>query len=179
MKQVEVSIQGLSPLLMHRYPLEPIEGLDKRSPQEQAEVSAYRDQHTKGLYVPALNLQRSLISAATYSKGKGRASLQKQAAACLSVQPFHLDLGTTEFEIDAQAVVVPATKGRVVRYRARLDAWSLKFDLAWDETLLRPSEVRRIVEDAGQRVGLLDFRPERKGPYGRFMVVYWAGGSDE
>jgi len=30
-----------------------------------------------------------------------------------------------------------------------------------------------VVDDAGVRVGLLDFRPERKGSFGRFMVVEW------
>jgi hypothetical protein len=30
-------------------------------------------------------------------------------------------------------------------------------------------------------VGLLDFRPEKKGPYGRFVVTLWEplGGKDE
>lgn len=31
----------------------------------------------------------------------------------------------------------------------------------------------RIVDDCGTRVGLLDFRPERKGPFGRFVVTKW------
>jgi len=29
------------------------------------------------------------------------------------------------------------------------------------------------VDDTGQRVGLLDFRPEKKGPFGRFVVTRW------
>ena len=33
--------------------------------------------------------------------------------------------------------------------------------------------LKAIVDDAGDRVGLLDFRPERKGPFGRFMVTAW------
>jgi len=33
--------------------------------------------------------------------------------------------------------------------------------------------LRHIVDDAGSRVGLLDFRPERKGPFGRFIVIEW------
>jgi hypothetical protein len=33
--------------------------------------------------------------------------------------------------------------------------------------------VRVIVNDAGSRVGLLDFRPEKKGPFGRFSVIKW------
>jgi hypothetical protein len=33
--------------------------------------------------------------------------------------------------------------------------------------------VRQLVDDAGQRIGLGDYRPARKGPFGRFKVVHW------
>jgi hypothetical protein len=45
--------------------------------------------------------------------------------------------------------------------------------LEYDDTLLSEKEVREILDNAGRRVGLLDFRPERKGPFGRFMVTAW------
>lgn len=34
-------------------------------------------------------------------------------------------------------------------------------------------QVRRVVDDTGSRVGVLDFRPQRRGPFGRFQVVSW------
>lgn len=34
-------------------------------------------------------------------------------------------------------------------------------------------QVREIVDTAGRRIGLLDYRPETKGPFGRFMVTAW------
>jgi hypothetical protein len=70
-------------------------------------------------------------------------------------------------------VVVPATKGRVVRHRPRFDEWRVTYSVEWDETLMTEGQVRRIVDDTGSRVGLLDFRPEKKGPFGRFVVVEW------
>jgi hypothetical protein len=158
---------------MHRFPAVMPEGLDKKSPEERAELAAYRTPDDGELYIPAINLQRSLVGAAAYSKGKGRASLQKQVAACLMVSPEYLRLGRKDFAIDARPVVIPATKGRVMAFRPRLDEWSVSFTVEWDDTLLRESEVRRIIDDAGSRVGLLDFRPERKGPFGRFVVVKW------
>lgn len=168
-----VTIKGTSALLMHKFPMVPVEALEKRPPEEQAELSAYRDQDTGELYVPGLNLQRSFVAAAAYSKGKGRASLMKQAAACLVVDPEYLLLGAKDFKVDVRPVVIKATQGRVLRYRARLDDWQVQFSVSWDPTLLKESEVRRIVDDAGSRVGLLDFRPEHKGPFGRFVVVHW------
>ena len=31
----------------------------------------------------------------------------------------------------------------------------------------------QLVDDAGQKIGLGDYRPARKGPFGRFSVVSW------
>lgn len=64
----------------------------------------------------------------------------------------------------------------LLRHRPRLDKWKAAFGLLYDETLMKPEQVRRIVDDCGSRVGLLDFRPERKGPFGRFMVTKWENG---
>jgi hypothetical protein len=174
MRTVSVAIKGVSPILMHAFPMVPIEALEKKSPQEQAEIAAYRDPETRGLYVPAVALQRCFVNGATYSKGKGRASLQKNVAACVLIGPEErLALGQETFTVDARPIVVPATKGRVMRYRPRLDSWELAFTIDFDENLLTEAQMRRIVDDSGSRVGLLDFRPEKKGPFGRFMVTNW------
>lgn len=172
-RTVGVTIEGLSALLMHAFPLTPVEALEKKTPEEQAEHAAYRDPDSGELYVPGVALQRSLINGAAYCKGKGRASLQKSAAACLIVSPERVSLGCREYVVDCRPVVVPATKGRVLRYRPRLDKWRLSFQLDYDDTLLSTKQVRDVVDNAGTRVGLLDFRPERKGPFGRFNVVEW------
>lgn len=172
-EEMKVEIKGISPLLQHSYPMVAVEGLEKKTIEEQAEFATYRDPDTNELYVPGINLQRALVAAAVYSKGKGRASLQKNAAACLLVSPERLGLGTKDYIIDSRPVVIPATKGRILRHRPRLDEWGLIFQLEYDDVLLRETEVRRIVDDAGSRVGLLDFRPERRGPFGRFIVIRW------
>jgi hypothetical protein len=173
MKSIEVRITGISPLLMHRYPAIAIESLEKKPIEEQAELCAYRDEASGGLYVPGNALMRALVNGAAYSKGKGRASLAKVASAGIFVSPEYLDLGVSKYEIDARSVVIPATRGRVMRYRPKLSTWSVGFTLEYDETLMTPEQVRRIVDDTGQRVGLLEFRPEKKGPFGRFVVTSW------
>jgi len=89
------------------------------------------------------------------------------------VQPEFVGLGTKKYEIDSRAVVVPATKGRIVRHRPRLDSWKVTFKLGWDETLITEMQVKRIVEDMGKRVGLLDFRPSNNGSFGCFELAKW------
>jgi len=175
-RKIKVTIKGTSPLLMHKFLMEPIEALEKRSPAEQAEIAAYRNPDSGNLYIPGVAIQRGLIQASAYSKGKGRASLVKTAAACFLVSPEYVDLGTKTFEIDARPVVIKATQGRVMRFRPRLNDWLATFTLEYDDTLLTENQVRRIVDDMGVRCGLLDFRPERKGPMGRCVVVKWNAG---
>ena len=172
-QKVSMKLQGISSLLMHAFPMVSIEAFEKKPVDEQAELAAYRDPQTKELYVPGINVQRAFIAGATYSKGKGRASLQKQAAACLQVTPERILLGVKDYAIDSRPVVIPATKGRVMRHRPRLDNWRLEFDLEYDDTLLAVEQLRHIVDDTCSRVGFLDFRPEKKGPFGRAMVIHW------
>lgn len=172
LQSIKVVIKGNSPLLMHRFPMEPVEAMEKKSPEEQAEIAAYRD-GDGGLYIPGTCLQRALVAGGAYSKGKGRATLQKIVAACVFVTPEYLSLGVTEYKIDARSVVISATKGRIIRYRPRLDDWEVGFGLEYDERLVNEKQLRRVVDDTGERVGVLDFRPEKKGSFGRFMVVQW------
>lgn len=170
---VQVTIEGLSPLMMHAYPTVPIEGLDKMVPEKQAEFAAYRIPETRELYIPAINMQRALVAGAAFSKGKGRATLAKAVAACVMVNGVYLGLGTTDYMIDSRPVVIPATKGRVMRHRPRLDAWKVSFEMSYDDTLLSAKQIRQVVDDTGKNVGILEFRPATKGPLGRFIVTSW------
>jgi len=172
-KGIRCAIEGTSALLMHSFPMEPIEAIAKKTKEEQAEYAAYRDPDTGELYIPGIAIQRALVGAAVYSKGKGRASLQKVVAACVIISPERCGLGVKEYLVDSRPVVVPATKGRIIRHRPRLDTWTVEFFIDYDDTLMTSIQVRKVVDDAGSRVGLLDFRPERKGPFGRFIVIKW------
>lgn len=175
MTKVDVTIKGVSPLLMHRFPLGEAEGFEKWPPEKQAEWAAYRDESSGMLFVPGTNVYRALVSSASFSKGKGRGNLSRLVAGALLVSPEVISLGVKDYAIDTRIVTNPVTRGRHPRVRPRLDAWALSFTLEWDEAgaLLSPKQIREIVDTAGTRVGLLDYRPEKKGPFGRFMVTSW------
>ena len=89
------------------------------------------------------------------------------------VSPEIISLGIKIFKVDSRPVVVPATKGRILRHRPRIDNWEIAFTLEYDNILLNEPQVRKIVDDMGSRVGLLDFRPEKKGMFGRCIVTEW------
>lgn len=174
MKTIAVKVKGLSSLLMHSFPMVPIDGLEKKSPEEQAALCLYRLNGKEGeIYFPGSSLQRALVAAGGFSKGKGRASLSRTVAASVFVTPEAIILKPQKYVVDSRPVVVPATRGRVLRHRPRFDQWVLEFEIQYDETMLKESEVRKIVDDAGQKCGVGDFRPACKGPFGRFMVTEW------
>ena len=173
MNTIQVRIKGVSALLMHAYPMIEIEALEKKSPEEQARFAEYRSPDDEMLYIPGTAIQRAFVAAAAFSKGKGRASLQKTVAACLMVSPERCSLGVKDYVIDSRRVVIPVTRGRVIRHRPRLDEWQCAFSIDYDDDKLTEKQVRKIVDDAGSLVGLLDFRPACKGPFGRFIVIEW------
>ena len=67
----------------------------------------------------------------------------------------------------------PATGGRRLCYRPRFDEWSLSFTLTLDDGAMAEKMLRLIVDDAGRRIGLGDFRPDCKGMFGKFDVTSW------
>lgn len=74
------------------------------------------------------------------------------------------------FEVDARPVAIPATKGRVMRYRPRFEQWAAKFDIVVNDDMLEVNFVHQLLTEGGQNFGIGDFRPEKGGPFGCFLV---------
>lgn len=183
--QVKVTIQGTTPLLMNRFTeaneVKVSSGLSgvhvggKPSPREQAQARAYADE-TGALFIPGPNIFSCLIQAGTFHKsGKSKVTTMKSSLipAGMSVLEIVCPLNTKDFEVDSRSVVIPSTGGRIMCHRPRLDSWQFSFTLDIDTEMFSPQFARLLVDDAGRKVGLGDFRPARKGPFGKFHVVKW------
>jgi|SRR5215813_10125722 len=173
-----IEIIGISPLLMHKFDENDLKSPSKNkniTPIEQAEKFAYKTEDGN-LYVPMECIYACLINGGKFSKlGKNKITTLRSSlvpAGINMVDKICL-LGTKEFTVDSRAAVNPSTGGRVMVHRPRLDEWKLSFSLDVDTNLFPESAVRTIVDDAGIRVGLLSFRPERKGYFGKFKVEKW------
>lgn len=185
--KITVTIEGLTPLLMNRFTDEAeiattsghspaLRGSGKGPPREQAERTAYRNPATGELFLPGPNVLAALVEAGKFHKlGKNKVTTQKSSLvpAGLLVDEIMVPLGTTEFEVDSRRVRIPATGGCVMRHRARLDRWKATFSLEVDETVFDSAFVRALVDDAGKKVGVGDYRPATRGPFGRFLVTHW------
>jgi len=174
---IHVQISGITPLIVNRFHEEAqqeatggVHGRRERpSPEEDARDRLYEADGAP--YFPAENLRQSIIGAASRTK-IGRRAATTDVAAALFITPFALPIAG-EWHVDSRPVVIPATKGRILRHRPMFDDWAIALDLQIDVDLIDTRTVRKILDDAGNYVGIGDFRPARKGPYGRFRVDSW------
>lgn len=183
--KVAVTIQGITPLLMNRFTeasevsvsggTSPVLRGDKGTPREQAERKRYADEQGN-LFIPGANIFACIIAAGTFHKaGKSKITTQKTSLipAGIIISEIVCPIKGSAWEVDSRSVVIPSTGGRIMCHRPRVDNWSTTFTLEIDERMFTPNLVRAIVDDAGSKIGLGDYRPSRKGPFGRFVVNGW------
>jgi hypothetical protein len=175
---IDIEISGVTPLLMNRFNIDEQQLKKEKdlTPREAAQRVCYIDEHNK-LFYPTTNLYACIIEAGKFHKdGKVKVTTARSslipAGVMIKDQYVYFKKPNT-WEVDSRAVVVPSTGGRIVCHRPRLDDWCLDFSLDVDVKMFNPKTIRSIVDDAGSKVGLGDFRPSRKGIYGRFVVTNW------
>jgi len=181
-----ITIEGVTPLLMNRFPEEneinisgstsPVLAGDRETPREQAQKKAYRNKDTGELEFPCQNIMACIIEAGKFfTQGKSKLTTQKASLipAGVAVEGLTVPFGLDDFEVDSRSVVIPSTRGRAMCHRPRLDKWKLTFSIFIDESLFDPKFVREIVDRAGKTVGLGDYRPSCKGSFGKFVVKHW------
>ena len=183
MKSLRCEVNGLTALLMHN-PVGQMGGSPegKRpkvpSPEDEAKRSRYL---LKGdeLGIPTIALRNCILSG---SKGfkVGKYSLYAMLGGCLSILPedgfvplLRGGKSIKDYTVDIRRAVVQ--KQGILRARTKVELpWQVVFDVLWEDAILPPSfpnTLQEIIEKAGTTVGLLDYRPERKGWFGKFELV--------
>jgi len=176
MARYKVKIKGITPLLMNK----PEEyGFDEQWVEKKASTD-WEKEALKKLYVnsegkiyqPSTHIERSLIDAGKKIKvkGQGKATYSKIFGSMLSVEEFEIIHKNQSYEIHKTLVVIPSTKGRVMRYRPLFKKWELEFNITFEDEI-SPEVVKEALEIAGKYVGIGDWRPEKKGKFGKFQVV--------
>jgi hypothetical protein len=183
---IKIRIEGTTPLLMHRFTDEAAMKATSgngaaqvggtKSPQESAAESLYVTE-TGEVIIPQPNLFRCIMDAGTFFKaGKSKVTTQKSSLipACLAMgDPHYPLLFEQPWKVDTRPVRIPSTGGRILRHRPCFEDWAVEFEVGLDTVILAPKLLREIVDAAGSRIGLGDFRPATKGPFGRFVVTSW------
>lgn len=175
--RVRVIVDGLSPLLTHNPESMGVSNDAKKGgripdPETEAEAGVYRlADGTCGIKGEAF--RASLLKAAGAWKMK-RSTAASRLAHVTVVQellPLLRRDGTpiSDYAIDRRRAIV--VRAGIVRARPRFDEWSVDLTFQYDPILVdEPKLILNILQDAGGRVGVGDYRPGTKGWFGRFTV---------
>ena len=188
MKVIDITIQGVTPLLMHRFTDEEQASATRKTrasvktgggmkPYDIAEQFLYKDDGGN-IVMPQPNLFKCIINGGKFFK-VGNSKMTTQTS---SLVPAYAMIPTEfvklEHEqpwvVDSRTVVNPTTHGRITTHRPRFNDWECTFPVELEDDDISEAFFREIVDAAGRRIGLCDFRPERKGFFGRFVVKHWS-----
>lgn len=171
----EVTIQGTSDLLFHRWNCEAVAekaAAKKGSAAKKCDnLESYVYRNEKGqLSLPGEYLRMSFIGASKFrqdprSPRKSMMDLAKAAVVCLTPLAS-LGLKTWDYEDRRRCVV---QKAAITRVRPAVKAgWQASIQLQCNlPEYLSPQLLNEVIQQAGKLIGLGDFRPT----YGRFQVV--------
>lgn len=175
MKQIEATIEGISPLLMHRFPMteDNVKSKAKNQRQTQDDVESYLYlDHNKLLVQPSTHIVSSLKKAGAKFQIPGQGKLTYKnlmGSGAVIIDPDMIPHIHQKWEIDRRPVVVQ--RARIVRSRPILNKWRLSFSVDYDDDEISKDTLKELFDFAGRRVGIGDFRPEKGGPFGRFIVT--------
>lgn len=179
-----IEVEGISSLLMHN-PAGSMVASDGGggvkgptripSPTDEAARSVYADEDG-GYYIPAVAFRNALLSAGTGKKIGKMSAIRAMSAGvfnaetrCLLFDPKTKKPIKTH-RVHTVRAVIPSSKAAVIRGRAEVPTWATKVAFEVDTDFITVGQVKELFALAGRMIGVLDWRPERKGPHGRFKV---------
>lgn len=187
MYTVSTIIEGIAPLMQHRFPMPDFSSMSKggqKSTGSKDYTQEWKDYfYADGdgqIYQPASHIEGALIKAAVGFKvaGKRGKTYKDLFQANIFVDPINIphlgfcvpdELDTDADKplyLDARPVVVQ--RARVVRIRPCFKAgWQLSFEIQVIDDEIQPGLLHDVLTLAGKTVGIGDYRPR----FGRFNVV--------
>lgn len=182
MEKIQVEIEGTTSLLQNKYNIEQEKERQKGhrvtktyDAKEEAKKSAYWSSDGKHLIIPSQVLYASILNASSFHK-INRRSAKSILAGSIRIEPEEVPLldekgkPIEKYEIDTRPVVIQ--RARVLKSRARIDKWKAKFEIVYNEKLIGDAEIiKTVLTEAGMRIGIMDFRPQKSGYYGTFNVT--------
>jgi len=183
--KARIELKGITPILMHKC------GLIETNKKTDSDTD-YDNEWIKSVYtsmsdknkviVPSLNIEAMLRDAAPGIKIGSKIFLSKIITPGADIVGFENDLlyKNNIITIDdirkndwlfACAVVIK--KNRVTRIRVCIpDGWGIKFNMNVYDKAINDSTLRSLIEKAGDKEGLMDWRPgsPKPGKFGQFEL---------
>jgi len=188
---INATILGTSALLLNPATEELLESLRTKvsiardrtlSRDEEAANKLIRGADGKTLIIPIEYMLSSLIEAGRHVDFKPRTKVSTKLSTMLYSfmfgYPTELLLtdgagGDPEYRADFRRGRNPKDGVMVALVRPRFDNWGFNVSFKVRTNKIDPSKVRELFEISGSMVGLGDFRPSCRGPFGCFGVLKW------
>jgi hypothetical protein len=190
-KKIVVTCTGVSPLLLNPMTPEILKTLpgsgisagarkmrEEISPDDLAESKVLRND--KGhMGFPVEYLFACLVNAGRKVSYSGKMNISTAESTLL---PSFLSLEeefitfvdqTTKWETDIRRVVNKTTKGAMAAVRPKFKKWSFRVLIEVDNGEIALDKIQQLFRIAGKTQGLGDFRPSKRGPFGRFALTGW------
>lgn len=190
-KRLSITIEGVTPLLCNRFTDEQAEKAtsgnamstvgDRGTPKEIAEKKLYLDLDQDPC-IPQPNIFRAIIDAGKFFKaGKSKITTLKSSLipSCVDMPAVSYKIEHKEpWTIDTRPIRIPSTGGRILCHRPCFHDWKISFEVMLDTSVIGVKTFREILDKCGRAIGLGDFRPDCKGPFGKFKVTSWVEHDD-
>lgn len=182
--EIKITIKGRTPMIQNAFTDKAAMDIagktsklstsgDRGEPHDIAESKLYLNLDGKPC-VPQPNLFRCILDAGKYFKlGKVKVTTLKSSIipSCLEMYAVDYPIKSKKgWTVDTRPVRIPSTGGRILAHRPIWNDWQLDFEVELDTDVMGLGLFRDILDKAGRAIGLGDFRPDCKGPYGRFEV---------
>lgn len=176
MKNISVTVEGITPLLMNRFRDKTIDTKGKKRTGAIADPDItdklYLDADGKP-QLPGIYFRNSIVEASKQFKitGKGKSTYSKLAGSTIQVKEEYVPISPGDYEEYRIAAVNPMTRGRMMVSRPRFNKWEASFHVELLDDALPPQILNDLIIHAGQYVGVGDWRPDKKGMFGKFMLT--------
>lgn len=172
-------VVGISALLMNN-PMAMGGGGEKKmgakkipSPDEEAAAKVYRLDDGQ-LYLPSICFRSSLLRGCT-GKRIGKVGAAGQVAAGVfnvgtEVRLVHPKTGKPIKDYAVHTTRCVVQKNGVIRARPMVHEWACEVPFEVDDDFVTQNHVRELLGIAGRIAGVGDWRPQTRGPYGRYRV---------
>ena len=180
MKTAVATIKGLAPIQFSKYIATPRN--DKESAQAHEERTWQERMHinpkTKKLFIPGMAFKKSLDAVAKFLgdkiQGKRNATWTKHfLSGVLPSGNAELDVAPDKAEkypLFVPSDGKPGGGSRVLKFFPIVREWATEISFMIIDDEITQDVFKRHLEQAGQLIGVLAFRPEHGGYFGRFEV---------
>jgi hypothetical protein len=143
------------------------------SPQDEAAAKVYRNENGQ-IFIPAISFRSSLLGACTGRRIGKVSAASKVSAGVFNAETqcplYHPKTGKPITEYRLHSVRCVVQKNGVTRTRPEIPEWACKVALEIDTDFVSPDLVLELLSSAGRICGVGDWRPQKRGPHGRYTA---------